>query len=315
MTKVPYKDVITEAGALVTTYEDIRAGFVSLALEKNRQATPFVEEARSLKARASSAKSPNHLLKDPQILAALLTAAGVSDKAACHMLAEDKKEAIRGLIDGFLVPAGDKFVEELIYRFLLTRGDTLGGSMRNIGGVLAERKFSRSILGALRLSKRSYEWLDKRSGSWLPISDNDADIELTLRGISWSANGSKRTLVYNLTIPLIQKNVDISVFNCGRDEFSPEDGQSYLAIGELKGGIDPAGADEHWKTASKALTRVREGFAQENLSPHTFFVAAAIVTSMAQEIWTELEAGTLSNAANLNNTDQVASLCRWLIDL
>ncbi len=30
---------------LVTTYEETRAGFVSLALEKNRRATPFIEQA------------------------------------------------------------------------------------------------------------------------------------------------------------------------------------------------------------------------------------------------------------------------------
>lgn len=35
-----------------------RAGFVALALEKNRRATPFVEQARSLKAAASQAKTP-----------------------------------------------------------------------------------------------------------------------------------------------------------------------------------------------------------------------------------------------------------------
>jgi len=315
MTEYPYRSVITVHEDLITTYEEIRAGFVALALEKNRQATPFVEEARALKARASYAKSADHLTKDPKILPALLAAAGVSDKAAGHMLTEDKEEAIKGLIEGFLVPAGEEFVEELVFRFLLTKGDALGGSMRNIGGVLAERKFSRSILGALKLAERNYKWLDKRTGSWIPMSDNDVDIELTLKGITWSTEDSERTLIYNITIPLIQKNVDISVFNCAEDKFSVEDNQSYLAIGELKGGIDPAGADEHWKTASKALARVREGFAQENLSPHTFFVAAAIASSMAQEIWVELESGTLSNAANLNNADQVASLCRWIVDL
>ena len=33
-----------------------------------------------------------------------------------------------------------------------------------------------------------------------------------------------------------------------------ENPKHYLACGELKGGIDPAGADEHWKTAGKALS-------------------------------------------------------------
>jgi len=37
---------------LETTYEAIRAGFVALALEKNRRATPYVAQARALKSAA-----------------------------------------------------------------------------------------------------------------------------------------------------------------------------------------------------------------------------------------------------------------------
>ena len=43
---------------LETTYEETRAGFVALALERNRRSTPFVEEARSLQAAASKVKGP-----------------------------------------------------------------------------------------------------------------------------------------------------------------------------------------------------------------------------------------------------------------
>ena len=37
-----------------------------------------------------------------------------------------------------------------MFRFLLTRGDTLGGSMRNLGGVLAQQKLTRSIIAHLK---------------------------------------------------------------------------------------------------------------------------------------------------------------------
>lgn len=40
-----------------------------------------------------------------------------------------------GFVANFLQPAGANFVEEFVFRFLLTRGDTLGGSMRNVGGL------------------------------------------------------------------------------------------------------------------------------------------------------------------------------------
>jgi type II restriction enzyme len=52
---------------------------------------------------------------------------------------DDKTLAIRGLIEKFLEPAGDGFVDELIYRYLLIKGDALGGRIRNLAGLLGER--------------------------------------------------------------------------------------------------------------------------------------------------------------------------------
>jgi hypothetical protein len=43
----PYLQHLTSSKDLETTYEAVRAGFVAQALEKNRQATPYVEEARA----------------------------------------------------------------------------------------------------------------------------------------------------------------------------------------------------------------------------------------------------------------------------
>ena len=37
--------------------------------------------------------------------------------------------------------------------------------------------------------------------------------------------------------------------------------------------------------------------------------------NMAREIWSQLEEGTLENAANLTNDNQMASLSRWLCSL
>jgi type II restriction enzyme len=46
---VSYIQHLTGSTDLITPLEEIRAGFVALALERNRQATPFVEQARALK--------------------------------------------------------------------------------------------------------------------------------------------------------------------------------------------------------------------------------------------------------------------------
>jgi type II restriction enzyme len=42
---------ITKPEDLITSYSETRAGFIAIALEKNRQATPYVEEARVLQYR------------------------------------------------------------------------------------------------------------------------------------------------------------------------------------------------------------------------------------------------------------------------
>ncbi len=308
---------------LVTTYEAIRAGFIALALEKNRRATPFVAQARALKVAASLARTPSELLNIQEIQPALLTAAGISDKATAHLHPEDKAEAIQGLIMSFLDPAGESFVEELVFRFLLTRGDTLGGSMRNVGGALAQRKLTRAIISNLRIAGKPYQWLHSTNNIWMQMTDDDSDIELYLRGLSWPKGKQCRTLIYNLTVPLIKNNVDLCLFKCSPKELATKElakniynsPELYIALGELKGGIDPAGADEHWKTARTALNRILEAFAKLRLKPHTFFIGAAIEKKMASEIWSQLESGTLENVANLTDDNQIVSVSRWLCNL
>lgn len=44
----PYRQYLKSSKNLETSYEAIRAGFVALALEKNRRATPFVAQASRL---------------------------------------------------------------------------------------------------------------------------------------------------------------------------------------------------------------------------------------------------------------------------
>ena len=311
-----YSEHLSGFKDLITPYEETRASFVSLALEKNRQATPFVEEAKVLKSYASKAKSPLDLLNMEDIKPAILAASGLSDKAVSHLTDENKNTAILELIKNYLQPAGKKFVEELVYRFLLTRGDTLGGMMRNIGGSLGERKLIRCLISTLKIFGYKYTWFD--GASWFGQCDDDSDIEIRLKGLSWK-NKVKRTLLLNLKVPIVNKNVDLCLFNCdyigfNKSDNSPhKDPSSYIALGELKGGIDPAGADEHWKTAYSALERIRIAFNNVSLSPKTFFIGAAIEKSMAEEIYNQLKGKSLSNAANLTNNEQLVSISKWLV--
>jgi hypothetical protein len=314
----PYLQHLKRAEDLATTYEAVRAGFVALALEKNRRATPHVADARALKAAAARAKTPGDLLRMADIRPALLTASGVSDKAAGHLQESDKREAIEGLIGNFLDPAGVNFVEELVFRFLLTRGDTLGGAMRNVGGFMAEKKLTRAVIASLNVSGRPCRWLRSETRTWASLPENNADIELSLRGLSWNAAKGPRTLLYNLKVPFLGNNVDLCLFDGA--ELQPRSERiripkSYIALGELKGGIDPAGADEHWKTARTALHRIERAFAKSRPKPSAFFVGAAIEKKMASEIWTMLKRGSLQNAANLTDESQIAAVSACLCSL
>ena len=125
----------------------------------------------------------------------------------------------------------------------------------------------------------------------------------------------------NITVPVVKKNVDLSILDGTIDDLKKgkqsiiHSIDAYVALGELKGGIDPAGADEHWKTANSALERIRKSFSKKKKKPQTFFIGAAIENSMASEIFKQLRTGSLNNAANLTNDDQLTSICEWIVIL
>ena len=312
--------IIKTSEDLVTSREQTRAGFIAFALEKNRRSTPIIESAKSLKVLATKAKTAKDLLKITDIQPALLTAAGLSDKAVNYFTEEDKIKAISGLIENFLEPAGKGFVDEVVYRYLLIKGDSLGGSMRNIVGAIAQQKFVRTLLSNLSISDTNYLWLDNKTKQWENKPNNDFSIEEQLKALSWkNPKGKFRVLAFNLNIPIVKNNIDICLFNAdtklyanGEIVNTPE---KILMLGELKGGIDPAGADEHWKTGNTALNRIRESFAKHNLKIDTSFIAAAIEKKMASEIFAQLQSKTLSNAANLTIDEQLVSYCNWLLKL
>ena len=312
--------LIQSADDLVTSREETRAGFIAMALEKGYIAVPYIEEAKALKTLASQAKKPNELLEINDLRIGLLTASGLSDKSLNYLSEHDKTLAIKGLIEKLLEPAGENFIDELIYRYLLTKGDALGGKARNLAGSLGEQKFLRSLISIFNITGINYKWKDKHTGTWLDKSSDDTAIEKRIKAIYWK-HKADRLLVLNTNVPLVSKNVDVIVLQAQPDDLKTgkqsiiHQPEKYIALGELKGGIDPSGADEHWKTANSALNRIRISFGKEKLAPNTFFIGAAIEHAMATEIFRQLQIGTMTNAANLTNDQQLTKICHWLINL
>ena len=306
---------------LVTSHEQTRAGFIEAALAKNYKAKPYIEQAKTLKSLASHAATPTELLNIPEIQNCLLAASGLSDKSLKYFTEEDKKEAIKKLISEFLEPAGMTFIDELVYRFLLIKGDSLGGSMRNYVGLIAQMKLIRKVLSLLSLQRIAFMVLfknNKKKSEWQSL-----DYELIFDkadevvAIQWNNKQGNRILVFNATIPLVKNNIDICLYQGNMEDFDNgniiEKDNKAILFGELKGGIDPAGADEHWKTGNSALGRIREAFAEYSIK--TSFIAAAIEKKMAKEIYAQLQDGTLQNAANITKDDQLTAYCNWMINL
>jgi len=311
--------LIKSADDLVTSREETRAGFIAIALEKNYIAIPYIEEAKALKGLAAQVKKSKDLLNLRDLRVGLLTAAGLSDKSLNYLTEDDKILAIKELIEKFLEPAGESFIDELIYRYLLTKGDALGGKARNLAGTLGERKFIRSLISVFNIAGVKYNWKDN-TNTWREKPTDDTDIEKHIKAIYWKRN-TDRLLMLNINVPLVKKNIDISILQAKPDDlkagkqsiiYQPE---KYIALGELKGGIDPAGADEHWKTANSALNRIRASFKKKNLKPQTFFIGAAIETAMAVEIFKQLQTGIINNAANLTNNQQLTKICEWILNI
>ena len=65
---------ISKAADLETTHEQTRKGFIDAAMEKNRRAQPFIENAKTLRNYALQAGSPYDLLTITEIQKPLLVA-------------------------------------------------------------------------------------------------------------------------------------------------------------------------------------------------------------------------------------------------
>lgn len=316
-----HNNCIRRVEDLITTREQTRAGFIEAALEKNRKALPYIEDARTLKSYASRANNPLELLEMHNIRQGLLTASGLSDKSLKYFSDTDKVDAIKKMIEEFLIPAGDGFVDELVYRYLLIRGDSLGGSMRNLVGAIAEMKLKRKLLSVLSMQQISFSILLKRNktaNKWTSLCYEEAFSNADeICAISWNFEGVNKVLFFNSTIPIVGKNVDICLYKGTPTTYDSgnlaQHNDKAIMLGELKGGIDPVGADEHWKTGNTALTRIRKAFSVYNIK--TSFVGAAIEKAMAGEIFEQLENGTLTNAANLTYNEHITNYCEWLLKL
>lgn len=284
---------------LVTASSATQLGFLEQALRKAKVAESFIKDARILYANLKGVPDIAHLLTKSSLLPQLVTAAGFSDKAKGYFSNDELLEALSRVLTTIKENDPTSWRQEIVYRYLLTCGDALGGSMRNIVGAYAQSKFCEVILENL-----------KRNNIAVEISSSP-------KGKTQKMSWEKRALVFDKQLPAVNKNIDVILLD--KHDLTAADRDllarptACLACGEIKGGIDPAGADEHWKTARSSLERIRNTTGKS--CPPLFFAAAAIVRAMAEEIFDQLQDGRLAHAANITIQEQLDDLASWLISL
>jgi hypothetical protein len=284
---------------LVTSRKATVDGFLTQAAEKNLKAESYLSDARELQAALTISKSIHELVLKVELLDHLLAASGLSDKAKGWLSRAEQRDSVEQLLSRVAESHPEDWRQEILFRFLLTRGDSLGGSMRNHTGASAGESLVNSIVTALGRLRIQPEVTRSDKGK--------------VQALRWSG----RLLLFDKKPRFVSKSIDSILLKSADRTTSPQElierRDCYLACGELKGGIDPAGADEHWKTANSALGRIREIFPGNTVS--LFFVGAAIESSMAEEIFAQLGDGRLSFAANATVPAQLASLTDWLVQL
>jgi len=278
---------------LITDPATRAQGFESQAAKKAEMMKRYIDKGlRAIRELEHSKKDFTSMSKDLQDF--FIAAAGLSRKSVQHL---DQTTIEKIILD--ILPmknlSDHASITEILYRYLLTSGDSLGGEMRNIVGDLGQTKLIEGFQSYAQKEKIKFE---------ITFSKSEKVSEL---------NWTKQSILFNKKPKFIDKSIDIVILKKNGNLENPHD---FLACGELKSGIDPAGADEHWKTAKSALARIRDNFIKRKIKPpYLFFVGAAIENAMAVEAVEMMKTGELDIAVNLYKEEQLNKMISQLFNL
>jgi type II restriction enzyme len=276
---------------LITTQENINKGFLWQARKKRELSQISLKQSRDAKTKLKKATSFEEIYDDQMLFDFLVGALMLSKKSINNLSFKNVKELIESEIN-FQKLNEQNYINSLEKNYLLMCGESIGGKMRNRIGKKGEELFIEKIKYLLDKKNVKYEMEYSKIGN--PIS------------IFWN----NRTIIFNKKSNFINKSVDFIVLRSVNGKYDLENPDSYCCAGELKSGIDPAGADEHWKTAMAALKRISFSFKSINLkTPPLYFIGGAISNFMATEIIDLLKKDKLQYAANLNHSKQLERIC------
>ncbi len=352
-----WRTVIKSAKDLQTSKDRTRQGFIDQAYEKSRRAINIEKRMHGFMLALENIGKIEDLFDLEDYWLELVAAASFSIKAWGYARSGETHDRQKARLRERFTEIYERcqrettteesclalFRERILFRSLLTQGESLGGSMRNwIGQAGAESLIEalqnvlagRGTVGYVKGSKKVHliRWNNRLllfdtkptlhiKGEKVEVtlsSSNEEEIETSQE---WPLNNIDMILLDTSEIPQVQTVWGESLPLKAEQLLQAEkdllkNPRYYLACGELKSGNDPAGGDEHWKTAWAAFDRIRNpsSIAKE-FRPELFFVGRAIEAVMAANIFERLENGVFSFAAYLSNPQQVEALARWLIAL
>lgn len=308
---------IQAAIELATSKVETCKGFVEQAALKSKRAARHIDAANAFLSELKKVQNIEDLIHAKHLRNDLIAVAGVSTKAKKYLSNKDIDTILAGIIAGIPPDQATSFHQDIFLRYMLTKGASFDGEMRNVIGASAQRKLVRLLCAKFKQTKVEAQiYFSKRKKS---VTIDEAlkfmeDEKTKISQMVWD----KRVLLFDKKPKIINNSVDAILLDSssGKDTRVLLDTHDcYLACGELKGGVDPAGADEHWKTATTALDRIREVFANRTKKPHLFFIGAAIEPTMAVQLFKDLQSGEIGFAANLTQPQQIDYLVSWLLAL
>jgi len=199
-------------------------------------------------------------------------------------------------------------------------GESIGGSWRNEVGRLANAEVIGSLLRHLHnegcLSTVTYDLKGQLAGD----SEDEEEVFLAKENLLVDGEDLPERLeeleanrVVYKTVALRNSNelrlnrqiewIDREgiTYKIGPDLSAFSTGDSLTWGGELKGGADPAGSDEHWKTATRAFDRILDAAEKTGRSkPALSFIATILVDRVAREAALWIREGKLTSVYNLS---------------
>jgi len=217
-----------------------------------------------------------------------------------------------------LVLAGGVSPQRHVLMLTANLGDSLGGISRNEVGrtammrllnplvrFLHERKLLDSISFSYTGALDADETYDGTTGRQSMELTPDTDMEEWLSEFERNRVKYHELVLRNGNRLLVDRQLKWedgfgNTHRIGPDLHSVTQEQDFVWAAEVKGGADPAGSDEHWKTATQVLNRILDASqATGRPKPDLAFVATILVERVAREAQEWIDAGKLTAAYNL----------------